>query len=131
MKTLLATAFFAVVASAADLPVEFQAKFVKILATSTGAAGVDVSDPAMITALAKEGLKPEAASKVAYAASEAEVKKYKGKLVICPNPDWLKAGASIAIVAEGGKPAILLHVENANASGVRLPDAIIKSSRKV
>jgi hypothetical protein len=51
---------------------------------------------------------------------------FKGKLIICPKLEWLPKGGSIAIVEEGGKPAIYLHMQNIGASGVTLSDAVLK-----
>jgi len=45
--------------------------------------------------------------------------------------EWLKAGAAIAIVEEGGRPGLFLDSANAKASGVTVADAIVKLARKM
>ena len=39
-------------------------------------------------------------------------------------------GGCIAIIEEGGKPAIYLHMQNINASGVALSEAILKIGKQ-
>jgi len=120
--------------SAADLPVELQAKFVKILASSAGSAGkVALKDSALTAELGKMGIAADPGSKVAWASSEAEVKAFKaaGKLVICGKLEWLPAGGAIAVIDEGGKPQIYLHMGNIGASGVTLSDAVLKIGKKL
>lgn len=120
-------------AAAGDLPPEVQAKFVRILANSAGSAGkVCCHDTGLRAELGKVGLAHDPAAKVAWAASEAEVKALKaaGKLVICGRLEWLAAGGSIAIVEEAGKPQVYLHMGNIAASEVPLSDAVLKIGRK-
>lgn len=120
--------------SAGDLPAEIQAKFIKILAANAGSAGkVACKDPSVTAALAAEKLASDPASKVAWAGSEAEVKAYKasGKMVICGRLEWLPAGGSVAVVEEGGKPQIYLHMGNIAASGITLSDAILKIGKRL
>lgn len=118
---------------AGDLPAELQAKFIKIIASNAGSAGkVAVKDATVSGELGKIGIAADAGSKVAYAASEGEVASLKGagKMVICPKLEWLPKGGSIAIVEEGGRPAIYLHMQNIAASGVTLSDAVLKIGKR-
>lgn len=120
--------------SAGDLPADIQAKFIKILATNAGSAGkVACKDPGVVAALSGADMTADPAAKVAWAGSEAEVKAYKaaGKLVICGKLEWLPAGGSIAVVEEGGKPQIYLHMGNIAASGVTLSDAVLKIGKRL
>lgn len=120
--------------SAGDLPADIQAKFIKILATNAGSAGkVACKDPSVMAALGAAGMAADPAAKVAWAASDAEVKAYKaaGKMVICGKLEWLPAGGSIAVVEEGGKPQIYLHMGNIAASGVTLSDAVLKIGKRL
>lgn len=120
-------------AAAGELPAEIQAKFVRILASSAGSGGkVCCHDPGFRAELGKAGLAHDPAAKVAWAASEAEVKELKnvGKLVICGRLEWLSAGGSVAIVEEAGKPQVYLHMGNIAASGVPLSDAVLKIGKK-
>jgi len=120
--------------SAGELPPETQAKFIKILASSAGSAGkVVCNNGGLAGELGKVGVTPDASSKVAWASSEGEVKSMKaaGKLVICGKVEWLSAGGAIAIVEEGGKPQIYLHMGNISASGVTLSDAVLKIGKRL
>lgn len=136
-KCLLQAAFIGVLApalAAGDLPADMQAKFIQILAQSAGSAGkVACKDPAIVAALGTKGVTVDPGAKVAWAASEAEVKAMKaaGKLVLCGKLEWLPAGGSIAVVEEGGKPQIYLHMGNISASGVTLSDAILKIGKQL
>lgn len=117
-----------------ELPADVQAKFIKILANSANSAGkVACKDGGVAGELAKVGVNADPGSKVAWAASEAEVRSLKGagKLVICGKLDWLPAGGAIAIVEEGGKPQIYLHMGNIAASGVTLSDTVLKIGKKL
>jgi len=121
-------------AFAGDLPAELQVKFISLLARNAGSPGkVACRDGALHGELGKQGLANDATSKVAWAASEAEVKTLKaaGKFVICGHLEWLPAGGSVAVVEEGGKPQIYLHMGNIAASGVALSDAVLKIGRKL
>ena len=120
--------------SAGELPAETQAKFIKILASSAGSAGkVVCHDGGLKAELGKVGVADDASSKVAWASSEAEVKSLKGggKMVICGKLEWLPAGGAIAIVEEGGKPQIYLHMGHIASSGVTLSDAVLKIGKKL
>ena len=133
-KALIVCAITCVGLCAGELPAETQAKFIKILASSAGSAGkVVCSNGGLAGELGKLGVTPDAGSKVAWASSEGEVKSLKGagKLVICGKLDWLSAGGAIAIVEEGGKPQIYLHMGNIAASGVTLSDAVLKIGKKL
>ena len=117
-----------------ELPAAMQAKFIKILAQSANSAGkVACKDSAVADELAKAGVTADGSSKVAWAASESEVKALKaaGKLVICGKLEWLPAGGAIAIVEEGGKPQIYLHMGNIAASGVALSDTVLKIGKRL
>lgn len=117
-----------------DLPADVQAKFVKILASSANSAGkVACKDAAVAAELGKLGVGADSASKVAWAGNEGEVAALKaaGKLVICGKLEWLPKGGSIAIIEEGGKPQIYLHMGNIAASGVTLSDAVLKIGKRL
>lgn len=130
MKRFLTLAALLLVASApaaADLTPELQAKFIKIICSNAGSAGkVAVKDSTMTSKLGDVGVAADGDAKVAYAGSDSEMGAFKGKLIICPKLEWLPKGGSIAIVEEGGKPAIYLHMQNIGASGVTLSDAVLK-----
>jgi len=117
---------------AQDLSPETQAKFLKILLSSTGQFGFACADAGFKTKLEANGIAVSAGFKMAWAATEAEVKPLKaaGKLVIVPKLAWLKNGGSIALVEEAGKPQIYLNMANVKASGMTLSDTIIKMAKK-
>ena len=117
--------------SAADLPGALQAKFVKLIAASGGASAVACKDAAMAGEIRQVGFAVDGGSKVAYAGSEGDLAAFKGKLIIVPKLEWLPKGGSIAIIEEGGKPAIYLHMRNIASSGVPLADSILKIGKKL
>ena len=131
---LLLFAMLFIVPALAALPADVSAKFVKILAASAGSAGqVACKDSAVAAELTKAGVTVNPDAKVAYAASAGEVKSYKaaGKMVICGDLNQLPLGGAIAIVEEGGKPAIYLHMGNISGSGVVLSDAVLKIGKRL
>lgn len=131
---LLGAAATAISLVGGELPPEYQAKFIKIIANSSGLNGiVACKDSSMAGAVTGAGCKVEPSGRVAYGRTEAEVKALKaaGKLVICPKLELLQAGGAIAIVEENGHPAIYLNLGNIAASGVTLSDAILKIGKKL
>ena len=131
VRIALAT-IFALGLQGQDLSPETEAKFLKILLSSTGQFGFACADPGFKAKLEGNGIAVSAGFKMAWSASEAEVKPLKaaGKLVIVPRLAWLKLGASIAMVEEEGKPQIYLSTANVKASGMTLSDTIVKISKK-
>lgn len=119
---------------AGELSVELQAKFIKILAANAGSVGkVACTSPAMLAQFERMGITPDPSAKVAWASSEAEViaMKAAGKFVLCPDLDWLPKGASVAVIEEGGKAQIYLHMGHIAASGVTLSDSILKIGKRI
>ncbi len=82
--------------------------------------------------LEASGLAVAPGFKMAWAATEAEVKPLKaaGKLVIVPKLAWLKLGGAIALIEEDGKPQIYINPANIKASGMTLSDTIVKMAKK-
>lgn len=119
---------------AGELPVEFKAKVVKIIAASAGSPGqVSCKDSTLLAELSKMGVTDNPAAKVAYANSEAEVHalKKQGKFILCGKSDLLPAGASVAIVEEGNRPLIMFQMANINSSGITLPESVLRTGVKV
>lgn len=118
---------------AGDIPPAVQAKFVKILAAAAGSPGkVACKDAEVLAELEKIGVAQDAGAKVAWAKSgEVAALKAAGKFVICSKLDDLPKGGSIAIVEEGGKPQIYLHMGNISASGVTLSDSVLKIGKRL
>jgi hypothetical protein len=119
--------------NAQQLAPETQAKFLKILLSSTGQFGFACTDAGFKARLEAAGIAVSPGFKMAWAASEAEVKALKaaGKLVIVPELPWLKLGGSLAIVEEEGKPQIYISPANVKTSGMALSDTIVKMSKKL
>ena len=114
-------------------PLEIQAKFVKILLSSAGQFGFACNDPSLKAKLESMGVSVGPGFKYAWGSSEAEVRALKAqdRFIICPTVDWLKSGGCIAIVEEGGKPTLYIHVANTKASGVTVSDAISRIAKKI
>lgn len=135
IRHILAALLASVAMFAEDLPADVQAKLVKILAANAGSgAKIICKDAGMAAALKAVGMTIDpVASKVAWAANESEVKSLRasGKLVICGKLEYLPSGGSIAVVEEGGKPQIYMHMGNIAASGLTISDAIMKIGKKL
>jgi hypothetical protein len=119
---------------AEDLAPDVQAKFVKTLVSATGQFGFACNnDPNLKKSLEAAGVSVSPGFKLAWAATEEEVKKLKadGRLVVVPKLAWLKLGGSVAIVDDGGKPQFVIHMANLKTTGMTLPDAIIKIAKKI
>ena len=114
-------------------PVDTQAKFLKVLLSSSGQFGFACNDEVLKKKLEELGVSVGPGFKYAWGSSEPEVRalKAQGRFIICPNVDWLKSGGCIAIVEEGGKPQLYLSTANTKASGVTVSDAIIKIAKKI
>ena len=90
--------------------------------------GDQPEDKVMKAALEAVGVAVDDGAKVVWVTNPAQAKmlKTQGKLVVGPSPALLPAGGGIALVEDGGKPKILLQMANVSASGVTLPDALLK-----
>jgi hypothetical protein len=119
--------------NAQSAPLETQAKFVKVLLSSSGQFGFACNDEALKKKLEEMGVSVGPGFKFAWGSSEPEVRalKAQGRFIICPNVAWLNSGACIAIVEEAGKPQLYLHSANTKASGVTVSDAIMKIAKKI
>jgi hypothetical protein len=136
MQRIVPTALalvFSMGLQAQNAPLETQAKFVKVLLSSAGQFGFACNEPALKAKLEEMGVSVGPGFKFAWGSSEPEVRalKAQGRFIICPNLDWLKSGACMAIVQEGGKPELYLDTANTKASGVTISDAITKIAKKV
>ena len=119
--------------NAQSAPLEIQAKFVKVLLSSSGQFGFACNDEGLKKKLEELGVSVGPGFKYAWGSSEPEVRalKAQGRFIICPNVEWLKSGGCIAIVEEAGKPQLYLHIANTKASGVTVSDAIMKIAKKL
>lgn len=121
------------VLAAQGTPLEVQAKFVKVLLTASGQFGFACNDPALKSKLEALGISVGPGFKFAWAMSDAEVValKVQDRFIVCPNVDWFKHGACLAVVQEEGRPQLYLSVANVKASGVTVPEAIVKIAKKM
>jgi hypothetical protein len=135
MKSLLPAAILltSVLGLAAqDVPPEAQVKFIRLLVSSSGQSGFACgSNMALKFKLQSVGFPTPADAKIAWASSEAEVKALKaaGRFAVVPQLAWLKLGAAAALVQEGGNPVLYLNLANVKASGLTLPDSVVKSAK--
>jgi hypothetical protein len=118
--------------NAQGAPLEDQAKFVKAILASTGQFGFACADPGLKAKLEALGVSVGPGFKLAWGASEAEVRalKAQGRFVICPEQAWLQSGACLALVEEGGRPQLYVDPANVKASGMALPEAIARIVKK-
>ncbi len=119
---------------AQDVAPEALVKFVRLLMSSTGQTSFACgSNMSLRFKLESTGVSTAATSKLVWASSEAEVKagKAANRMVVVPKLEWLKLGGSVAIVQEDGKPVMYLNLANVKASGLTLPDAVIKASKVI
>lgn len=114
---------------AGDLAPEVAAKFIKILASTSGGKAF-ARDPAMKAALEGAGVVVDANAKVYWCTSPQEVKMavMQRRLCVVGQSGLLGAGAAIALLEDGGRPKIAINKHAVDASGVSLPDMIFKVS---
>lgn len=135
MRKLIFTALVATLGlnlTAAELPVETAAKLVKVVVNGTGGK-ITCRDGAMKAALESNGVVVDSSASIIWSSSPIEIRmlKSRGKLIITSRPDQLAMGAAIAIAEDGGRPKIYLHPANLAASGISLPDAVLKIGEKI
>jgi hypothetical protein len=111
---------------AGDLPVEAQAKFLKVIATS-GGGRIACGDPALKGALEAQGVTVDRTAMIVWASNpmEAKMAKQAGRLVVAGHRDLL-AWAGIILEDEGGRPKLVFNTTNIKASRVQLSDAVMK-----
>jgi len=117
---------------AGDLAAPTVAKFIRVIASSGGGKAA-CRDKEVAAELATLGVPVDAESKVVWVTLEAEVGKLAklGRLVVGGKLEMLAAGASVALVAEGGRPTIYVSAKNLAGTGVTLPDSVLKISKVV
>jgi hypothetical protein len=130
---VLPVAFLAVSLAAGDLAAPTAARIIRVIVQATGGTKVDCADKELAGELANLGLPQDPAAKVAWADSQHEVARLakEGKLVICGREEWMADGAAVVLTAEGGRPSITLSMKNLGASGVTLPDSVVKIAKVV
>lgn len=117
-----------------DLAPNTIAKLLKILVSRQDSVGnVLALDPEVAAELSKSSVGSAADAKVVWVRSDADAARCakEGRLVVVGDLDQLKQGASLAFVAEGGRPVIYLHPGHLGACKVAIPDAVVKLAKVV
>ena len=115
-------------------PVAFpaqEAKFIRVVVQGAGAKGVAGADKELAGELANLGVPVDPDSKVVWSDSDKDIPRLakQGKLVICGSRNLMPLGASIGVTAEGGRPVLLVNPKALSATGVVLPDSLIKLAK--
>jgi hypothetical protein len=106
--------------------------YLLIVAQHAGVGGrVACEDPTLLAFLASEGLDPDPASRVAWAANLDQTRRFasEGKLVVCGDAGLFPGGASFAIVRSQGRTVVLLDQDHAAHTGILLPKVLLTLSR--
>ena len=113
---------------AGDLAAPTLAKFIRVLLVGTATKSVACGDKELGGELANLGVATDAEAKVVWADTPKDLARVarQGKLVICGTKAFLGEGAAVALVAVGGHPAIYINMKSVAASGLTLPDSIMK-----
>lgn len=130
---LLAVASVATFAAqAGDLAPEVEAKFLKVIVSSTGTSRIACADPVLKAALEAQGVTVDPSAQVIWVTgmSEARAGKAMGKLVITPKRD-LVASVAVLLEEDGGRPKIFLNTSNLHAAKVQLGDTVLKITEKI
>ena len=114
--------------AAGDLAAPTLAKFIRVLLAGTATKGVACGDKELGGELANLGVATDPEAKVVWTDTEKDLARLarQGKLIICGTKALLAEGAAVALVAEGGHPAIYVNMKSLAASGLTLPDSIMK-----
>lgn len=117
---------------AGELSPELEAKFLKVIISSSGNTKIGCSDSALKTALEAQGITIDSSSSIVWVTNSAEAKAYKamGRLVIVSKRE-LAPMASMVLDEEGGRPKLLLNTANLRQSKVQLGDAVLKIAEKI
>jgi len=123
---------FACLALRADLPVETQAKILKVIVSSSGGNKIACGDPALKAALEAAGLVVDSGAPIVWTSNPAEARNMKtfGRLVVTDKRE-LAASAAIIIMDDGGRPKIMLNAANLKSAKVQLSDAVLKIAEKI
>lgn len=108
------------------------AKFMNIISTSDGGDGRVACAPGeMAQELGKAGVKVDDGGTFAWANNPGELAAFQkqGKIVVVGSMDLLKAGAPLALVAQGGRPAVF--ISGPGRTNPRIPSAVKKIARNI
>jgi hypothetical protein len=124
--------FGALALQASDLTPEVTARFLKVIATTSGQTRIACQDGAVKTALEAQGMPVEAGAGIVWCTSvtEARMQKQLGKLVVVGRRD-LVAMACIVLEEEGGRPRLVLNTTNIRTCKITLGDALMRIGEKL
>jgi hypothetical protein len=120
-------------APAGELAAPSVAKFLRVLATTTGQGRVACQDAEVAAELGKLGIALDPEARIAWAVGDKDVARQvqAGRLVVCGHVAQVGMGATIALVAEGGSPSVYIRPSNAVPSRVTIPDVVLKIGKVV
>jgi hypothetical protein len=124
--------FGALALSAGELTPEVTAKFLKVIASTSGQGKIACNEATVRAALTAQGVTVDTGSAVVWCTNAAEVRSQKqmGKLVVVGRRD-LSAQACILIEEEDGRPRLMLNSGNIRASRITLSDSLLKIGEKL
>ena len=126
--TLIFCVFSGITAHAEDTPAPIAAKLLQIMSQNLGQNGkVSTKDGALAGELSKNG-KLDNNSRLVYVTTLSEVKAYaaRNSCVVVNDPKLLSAGATVALINEGGKTKFFLSKKNMEIFGITFPDSIMR-----
>ena len=125
--------FTAGASQAADLSPEVTAKFLKVIATTSGQTRVGCNDSAVKAALEAQGMPVDSGSAVVWCSSlsEARMQTRQGKLVVVGHRELGATACIILVEEEGGRPKLILNTGNIRNTHLTLGDALMKIGEKL
>ena len=128
----LAWGISALALQASDLTPEVTARFLKVIATTSGQTRIACLDGAVKTALEAQGIPVETGAGIVWCTTltEARMQKQAGKLVVVGRRE-LTPMACIVLAEEGGRPKLVLNTTNIRACKITLGDALMRIGDKL
>ena len=132
LATTLLLGFGALALQASDLTPEVTAKFLKVIASTSGQSRVACLDGGVKAALETQGITVDAGAAVVWCTSapEARVSKQQGKMVVVGRWD-LSSMACILLEEDGGRPKLILNTANIRTCRTPVGDALMKIGEKL
>jgi hypothetical protein len=109
------------------------AKLLRVVAGTEGSTvKVACVNGEMGMELRRNGVQVDPSAEFAFACTDGELKTYakEGKLVVTNSLELLRNGAVLAMVMEGGKPALYI-LSQTSRDQQRLPPTIIKAAKRL
>jgi hypothetical protein len=117
--------------SAGDLSSATVAKFLRVILQGAGVKSVACADKEIQAELTALGVTVDPDSRVVWVDADKDIPMpvKLGKCVICGTRSGARAGASLALLSEDGRPVILVNPKALAASHVTLPDSVLKLAK--